>query len=218
MRNEEPRISRGFSLQNHVVRSRLGPRLSRACQPCVEGWRGWVGGTVENMGPAYTPDGLGRMPNPGLAGCAGQRMRASFRQAPTDGFTACPADPPAPAQSAHTSVTAFDRRRTQKGRPGQLGQRDSCTRRVRPWAGPTAMLEQARAVQLQPYAIVSIRLHAPTQCRIVQHRRRGDPAHPHTHALRIGQHPLLGEPAAGGIGHDQQPFVVAQRGKLRRGR
>ncbi len=36
------------------------------------------------------------------------RKHGCFRQAPKDGFTACPANPPAPTQSAHTSVTAFD--------------------------------------------------------------------------------------------------------------
>jgi hypothetical protein len=51
---------------------------------------------VRGMGPRHASGGLGRMPNPGLAVCAGQRTRASRGQAPKDGFTASPLSDTAP--------------------------------------------------------------------------------------------------------------------------
>ena len=87
----------------HVTASRLIRRTRRVeprrawlllpsanDHPTGGGRRAAPVGTVKNMGPAHAPDGLGRTPNPGLAVYAGLRTRASFCQAPRDGFTACP--------------------------------------------------------------------------------------------------------------------------------
>jgi hypothetical protein len=60
-------------------------------RPSVGGGRRVApGGTLQNMGPAHAPDGLGRTPNPGLAVYAGLRTRASFGAAYKDVLAACP--------------------------------------------------------------------------------------------------------------------------------
>ncbi len=57
---------------------------------------GSVGGGVSAMGPRHASGGLGRMPNPGLAVCAGQRARASGDRAYMDVLAAPPAAGPTP--------------------------------------------------------------------------------------------------------------------------
>ncbi len=51
-------------------------------QGTVGGGAVWVGRTVGAMGPRHASGELGRMPNPGLAVCAGQRTRARRHRAP----------------------------------------------------------------------------------------------------------------------------------------
>ncbi len=51
-------------------------------QETVEGRPGGLRRTVGAMGPRHASGGLGRTPNPGLAGCAGQRTRARRHRAP----------------------------------------------------------------------------------------------------------------------------------------
>ncbi len=64
-------------------------------QETVRGRAGGLAGGVSRMGPRHASGGLGRMPNPGLAVCAGQCTRASGDRAYMDVLAAAPDNPPA---------------------------------------------------------------------------------------------------------------------------
>jgi len=61
------------------------------------------------------------------------------------------------------------------------------------------------------------RAQVPAKRCVFDHRARHHVMQHHADAARIRQHLLLGEPAAGGIDHDQQAFVIAKRCEVRRG-
>ncbi len=68
------------------VSTKVDTYQSNGAPRSVRGGAVWACRTVGAMGPRHASGGLGRMPNPGLAVCAGQRARARRHRAPWMGL------------------------------------------------------------------------------------------------------------------------------------
>ena len=137
-------------LSKYSISMEIHPRMAWIYQTPknCQRWGGVGLRGVRGMGPRHASGGLGRMPNPGLAVCAGQRTRASGGQAYRDVLAASPQSDTAPPPTGCTPLLllllllrlpASGRHyRGCRAQPGRYSQRPSTTTRRSPGTPATA--------------------------------------------------------------------------------